>query len=235
MNPTADILQELDFFRNTAVETRQQLQEESQIIRCPKKSILFRSGDQITKVYFQLTGKSFLYTMTHTGQRKIYFIFGRGQLLNQNTLQGGLSATYCEMLEESQILCIPLDCFTRCMQRDFSLTLALVKAQERKLWRLAHQMKNTVSSLYLEHKLAAKLWKLARDFGVTRPDGGIEIEIDFSVNFLADMLGVPRETASRIRNSLVRYGLISLEKKRIVVLDPDHMAHFYRTGEIVKK
>lgn len=233
MNQTMDVLQELDFFRSLAAETLQTLRQWGQILRYPKKSILFRSGDQIQRIYFQLTGKSFIYTMTHTGQRKIHFIYGRGELLNQNTLNGGLSSTYCEMLEESLIFAVPLEVFSRCMQQDFSLTLALISAQERKIWRLAHQMKNTVSSLYLEHKLAAKLWKLGRDFGVTREDGSIEIQIDFSVNFLADMLGVPRETASRIRNSLVKYGLIFVEKKRIIVAHPDKMAHFYRTGEIL--
>lgn len=83
----------------------------------------------------------------------------------------------------------------------------------------------------MERKLAAKLWKLARDFGVSIPEG-IEININLSVTLLADMLGAPRETASRLCRALVDYGLIQMRGKRIIILSPQKISVFYRTGEI---
>lgn len=99
------------------------------------------------------------------------------------------------------------------------------------MWRLCHQLKNTLGSIGLERKLAAKLWKLSRDFGVEREDG-IEIDVDMSITFLADMLGTPRETASRLCTVLLNYGLIQRKKKRIIITNPQGMAAFYKTGEI---
>ena len=46
-----------------------------------------------------------------------------------------------------------------------------LEEQEKKMWRLSHQLKNTTSCIYLERKLAAKLWKLSRDFGIEKEDG----------------------------------------------------------------
>lgn len=83
----------------------------------------------------------------------------------------------------------------------------------------------------MERKLAAKLWKLARDFGIGRPEG-IEININLSVTLLADMLGAPRETASRLCRTLVDYGLIQMKGKRIIIPNTQKMSTFYKTGEI---
>ena len=141
------------------------------------------------------------------------------------------SATYCETIEKSRIFIIPADRFVRCMQQDFALTRAVLAAQERKVWRLGHQLKNTMGSIYMERRLAAKLWKLARDFGVNVPEG-IEININLSVTFLADMLGTPRETASRLCRTLVDYRLIQMKGKRIIIINPQRISAFYRTGEI---
>ena len=119
------------------------------------------------------------------------------------------------------------------MKEDFELVSRIFGAQERKIWRLSHQLKNTTSSIYLERKLAAKLWKLSRDFG-KETEEGIEIDINMTITFLADMLGVPRETSSRVCSTLTEAGLIAIKKKRIIIPDPAMMAHFYKIGEIVQ-
>lgn len=89
-----------------------------------------------------------------------------------------------------------------------------------------------MGSIYLERKLAAKLWKLSRDFGVETPEG-IEIDFNIPITLLADMLGAPRETTSRLCNTLAEHGLMKIRRKRITITNPAAMAHFYRTGEIV--
>ena len=225
-------LKDLPFFQGIAENSLRQLWEAGQVRSFSRGHHLIRAKEQVSALYIQISGKSFVYTLTHQGQRKIHFIFGAGALLNQNTISHSIATSYVETLEPSVIFCIPVEAFERCMREDFDLTRALIGAQERKLWRLEHQMKNTVSSLYMERKLTAKLWKLARDFGVKKPEG-IEIDVDFSVSFLADMLGTPRETASRLRNTLVRHGLISVNGRRITVVDPVRVAHFYKTGELI--
>ena len=120
--------------------------------------------------------------------------------------------------------------FLQIMSDDFELTKNVLAAQERKIRRLSHQLKNTTSSIYLEKKLAAKLWKLSRDFGV-QTEEGIEIDLNLSVTFLADMLGVPRETTSRACSVLADNGLIHMNRKRIMILDPKKITRFYRTGK----
>lgn len=221
----------LALFKEVAPDTLQKLRKYGKIQEFPKGSLIIRAKEPLEQIYIQIDGKSIVYNLTHTGNRKILFIFGRGALLNEHVLNEHHSATYCETIEKSRIFIIPADRFVRCMQQDFALTRAVLAAQERKVWRLGHQLKNTMGSIYMERRLAAKLWKLARDFGVNVPEG-IEININLSVTFLADMLGTPRETASRLCRTLVDYRLIQMKGKWIIIINPQRISAFYRTGEI---
>jgi CRP-like cAMP-binding protein len=229
-----NLLNGLSFFQPLEESTRRTLWESGRVRRCERRRLLFQAGDVIQTLYFQLSGKSCIYTVTPSGQRKVHFVCGVGELLNQNTINPSVSASCCEMLEESTIFSVPSEVVARCMRSDFELVRSLVAAQERKLWRLEHQLKNTVSSMYMERKLAAKLWKLSRDFGVPR-ENGLEIDMDLSVSFLADMLGIPRETTSRLRSALIRSGLISVSGRRITVIDPEGMKQLYHEGIVPSK
>ena len=224
-------LSHIRLFENASPKTIEQLLHYGSIMEVPKGTFLIRARENVSSVFFQLSGKSVVYNLTNFGKRKILFILGEGALLNEHVFNNYTPSMYCETIDRSTIFAIPSSDFTRIMASDFELTKNILEAQERKIWRLSHQLKNTMSSIYLERKLAAKLWKLARDFGIPKEDG-IEIDINMTITFLADMLGVPRETASRVCSTLVENGLIKVNKKRITITNPDKMSMFYKTGKV---
>lgn len=222
---------ELELFHNIKSETMDELMKYGKIEEFPKGTILMRAREPVGSIYIQLTGKSMVYNLTHNGRRKIMFIFGDGILLNEHVFNSKPTSVYCETMEKCKMFMIPSHIFVKVMEEDFVLTKNVLTAQEKKIWRLGHQLKNTNSGIFLERKLAAKLCKLARDFGVDKPEGR-EIDMNLSITFLADMLGTPRETTSRSCSILSENGLIQINKKRILIPDPERLSHFYRTGEI---
>lgn len=205
--------------------------EEGQIKNYKNHEVVFRAREMAEYVYILVSGKIILYNLTHSGKRKIIFILGKGALLNDKIVSGGKMATYCETIEPCEILRIPIIKFKGIMEQHFELTKEVMSYQEIKVCRLSHQLKNTTGGIYMEKKLAAKLWKLARDFGIPKEDG-IEIDINMSITMLADLLGAPRENTSRLFKTLTDYGLIRMEKKRILVIDPDRLLKFYKTGNL---
>lgn len=224
-------LLELTFFDGVALETLEYLWKVGKVHEYAKGTILIRGKEPVAYVYIQLSGKSIQYNLTHQGKRKILFVFGRDTLLNEHVFNHHLTSIYCETLEKSEIFVIPVAEFIKQMAADFKLTENVLEAQERKMWRFSHQLKNTMSSVYLERKLASKLWKLSRDFGIDVEEGR-EIDINMTITFLADMLGVPRETTSRVCSTLVEHDLIKVKKKRIIIINADRLSAFYRFGEI---
>ena len=223
-------LNQLEFFADVAPETVKRLWDIGKVVCVSKGTVLMRAKEPTPFIYFQLTGKSMVYNLTHQGKRKILFIFGKGMMLNEHVLNDRTTSIYCETIDKSEIFAIPTAEFVKIMAEDFTLVKQVLESQEKKMWRLSHQLKNTMSSIYLERKLASKLWKLCRDFGI-RKDEGIEIDINMTITFLADMLGVSRETTSRVCSTLTEHGLMKMNKKRIIIIDPDKLSAFYRTGK----
>lgn len=226
-----NLLTEMTFFQGVDSKTLETLWAIGKVYEYPKGTILIRGKEPVANVYIQMSGKSIQYNLTQNGKRKILFVFGKDMLLNEHVFNQHLTSIYCETIEKSEIFVIPVVEFKKQMANDFKLTENVLEAQERKMWRLSHQLKNTMSSIYLERKLASKLWKLTRDFGVDK-EYGREIDINMSITFLADMLGVSRETTSRVCSTLVEQGLIKVNKKRIVVVNLEKLRTFYRIGKI---
>lgn len=224
-------LNQIKILENIAPKTKEKLMQVGCFQRVSKGTFLIRPREPITAVFFQLTGKSVIYNLTHSGKRKILFILGEGELINEHLFNSHHSSMYCETIDGSTVFAVPVAEFTKLMAEDFELSKSMIEAQEKKMWRLSHQLKNTTSCIPVERKLAAKLWKLSRDFGIPREEG-IEINISMTITFLADMLGVPRETTSRACSALAENGLIRIQKKRITITNPVKILTYLKTGKI---
>lgn len=210
------LIQKMALFRNIESSTMQLLLKKGRIVEVTKGTQLIREREPSSNLYFQLSGKSIIYNLTSNGKRKILFVFGYGALLNGNLFNTRTSSNYCETIERSQLFVVSIQDFSKLMAMDFQLTRNLVEAQEHKMWRLSHQLKNTTSGISMEKKLVFKLKKLARDFGI-ETEKGVAIDMQLSITFLADMLGAPRETTSRICSSLCEKGILVIERKRITI------------------
>ncbi len=215
--------------QGTGAETIRRLYEHGTLRRYDKREFVFHAKKQTEYVYFLISGKVIEYSMTLQGKRKILFVLGEGALLNDYIFTRHTPAIYCDTIETSTILQIPNDRFVEIMKGDCAFCLAIMKDQEKKYQRLIHQLKNSVGNINMNRKIAAKLWKLGRDFGIPRGEE-TEIDIGISVNMLADMLGTSRENTSRLLKNMMEQGLIRHEKRRLIIRDMSRLAHFYKTG-----
>ncbi len=215
-------LSRLSFFQDMDKDTLDGLWKDGRIEQVPRNVRIIEAGKHTDYFYFQLTGISSIYTLTHTGSRKVISLIGSGTILNDAIINQRPSSVYCETYQESEIFVIPIDRFHYWMEKDYNLAVAVISMQDLRVKKMSHQLRNTVSNISIERRLASKLWKLARDFG--KPcEKGTEINLNLPITFLADMLGVPRETASRACKRLIDEGLIRIEKKRILILDSDEI------------
>ena len=128
--------------------------------------------------------------------------------------------------KKAKILSIEKNKFIEIMESDFELTKIFIKSQAIKIRRLYRQMKNS-TPIKVEKRVAAKLWKLAKDYGVEVEEGTM-INLNISVTYLADMFGAPRETISRALRQLQELGLAIYENKRIIIIDMDKLASFFK-------
>ena len=80
----------------------------------------------------------------------------------------------------------------------------------------------------MEKRLAAKLWKLSKDYGI-ETENGVVINMNISVTYLADLLGSKRETISRALKILLNENLIEYDNKKIKIINQEKLAQFFKS------
>lgn len=194
---------------------------------CRKGDHLFLDKDSVSNVYFMAEGKAALYKLNHLYEKKIIFICGKGDMLNEVILQSQAASINCEIIEDSYVLSFPAPLFLHIMEQDFKLTAAVMDSMALKIRRLYHQLKNTSNNVRGDIRLAAKLWKLSLDYGVPCSEGTM-IDISMSITYLAELLGSKRETVSRQVALLSKKGLILYQKNHFIIPDRDALKNYVK-------
>lgn len=219
-------IQRLSIFQNIHKDTRDFLIEHAIVMEMEKNETIFLDKDRVNQVYIVLTGKVDLYKIAESGQKKVMFILDQGSLINEVILDDLPASVSCESFEKGKLLVLGKNDFEKCMENDFQLTKNVLNSLSIKVRRLYRQMKNT-STLNMEKKLAAKLWKLSKDYG-QEVDGGVVINLKITITYLADMFGCARETTSRALKKLEDLELIKTKGRRIIIPDRRELAKYFK-------
>lgn len=223
---TTKDLGRMDIFKGLSEETLGQLSEYCELKEYKKGKHVFRDKEVVSRIYIVYSGKVSLYKMNESAQKKIVFILGPSKIINDYAIDDLPSSVNCEVFERAEILSIDKNKFLEIMKNDFELTKIFIKSQAIKVRRLYRQMKNS-TPIKVEKRVAAKLWKLAKDYGEEVEDGTL-INLNISVTYLADMFGAPRETISRALKFLTKEELITHDNKKIIIRDKDRLSKFFK-------
>lgn len=219
---------QIELFQNISEKSTAALEACGSLRRIPKGTHLFWDKEINQTLYIVITGFVSLYKINSQGERKTIFLLGKGDVVNEEVLQNMPASINCEAFESSLVLCFGKMDFLAVMRQDFSLTKAMFDSLALKNRRLYRQLKNTSNSLHGEKRVAAKLWRLSKDYGVPSPDGTL-INMEVSVTYLADMLGSRRETVSRHLKHLTEQGLIRTHNGKIVIPDREALSVFFKS------
>ena len=113
------------------------------------------------------------------------------------------------------------------MEKDFSLTKNILLHMENINRRLYRQLKNSIS-IRIDKKLAAKLYRISREFGVDKGEWTL-INANLTITYIADMLGCKRESLSRAMKILQDKDLVKIENKKVYVRKNELSAYFKYT------
>lgn len=191
---------------------------------------LFSDKEAVSAIFIVVSGLASIYKLSASGEKKIIFIAGPDEILNESFEDELTASATCEAAEKLTVLCFNKKKFRELMRADFELARAVLASLSIKVRRLYRHLKNTTGSVRGDRRIAAKLWKLSRDYGVPVA-AGVKIDLKLSVTSLADMLGAKRETVSRQLKTLGELELISTGGGYFVVTDRDRLADYFKKGE----
>lgn len=219
-------LSEFSLFSQVSKNTIFKLNEICFVKELKKGEHLFRDKEVINSIYIIKSGKLALYKQSESAQKKVIFILGRDTIVNEVIIDDLPASINCEGFEKAEVLCFDKVKFLDIMKEDFELSKIIINSLAMKVRRLYRQGKNSIP-IKVEKRVAAKLWKLSRDYGIEMEEGTL-IDLNITITYLADMFGAPRETISRALKILNNEGLIINKNKKIIVSDRDKLARFFK-------
>ncbi|WP_297712140.1 Crp/Fnr family transcriptional regulator [Clostridium sp.] len=219
-------LRGLSLFSQVNKNTIFKLNEICIVKELEKGEHLFRDKEVINSIYIVRSGKVALYKQSESSQKKVIFILGKDTIVNEVIIDDLPASINCEAFEKAEVLCFDKMKFLDIMKDDFELSKIIINSLAMKVRRLYRQGKNSIP-IKVEKRVAAKLWKLSRDYGIEIEEG-ILIDLNITITYLADMFGAPRETISRALKILNNEGLIINKNKKIIVPDRDKLVRFFK-------
>ncbi|MFT5875828.1 MAG: CRP/FNR family cyclic AMP-dependent transcriptional regulator [Clostridium sp.] len=218
-------LKDLPLFECVEDNTLELIRESIVIKKLKKSQILFSERQSVDNIYIVLEGKVTMYRLSEKGQKRVVYILNKGEMINEVIFDNYSASINCEGFEDSEIISIPKVDLLNIMQQDFKLTKVILYSMSKKIRRMYRQIKNTVPTK-MDKRVAAKLWKLSKDYGVETQDG-VLIDVKISITYLADMLGSSRETISRAVKELEEMNMVIIENRKFIV-DRERLNQYFK-------
>lgn len=199
----------------------------SQCQKFKQGETLFLEHSFCENIYFIINGNVTVYKDNSDGKRKIVYLLGEDSFLNDTVIydEAQKTSVSCDAFTDIKVLVIPIREFKKLISKYPDLAILIIKSLSKKTKRLYRQLKNT-TTISMDKRIAAKLWKLAKDFGYEYGEfHGFTVKVNNT--YLADMLGTNRETVSRGIKKLKELGLVKVENGQIFILKRE-IRDFYR-------
>lgn len=194
-------------------------------IRCfsiPDGAYLFHQGAPIAGSYILCRGRAKLFTQASDGRSVLLRFCRAGELLvipvhDAHTVSAqAVGDAVAGVIDGAKLF-----------ERHLGLALAVIRRQAQELLRYRRRIAN-LATKSVRGRLIALLHELATEYGVLHDDSRVLIDLDLSIQDLADMAGCTRQTASRELTRLREKGLLACARRRIAVLDPEGLAQLVR-------
>lgn len=219
-------LAKIKLFQNLDKEALKELATMAQIKEYKKGDLLYSDREKIHTIYFVIEGVASLYKPNPDNTKKVVFLFGAGDVLNEVIIYENTTLLSCELLTTTKLLQIDREDFVKVLEKSYPLSKGVIESLIYKNRVMSHQIKNACNSITVDRQIAFTLYKLARDFGINT-DFGIEINFDLSITYLSEILGAKRETVSRQAKVLTNLGLISVKKKRFTIHNLENLLKYF--------
>ncbi len=164
-----------------------------------KGAIIFSPDQEENLVFIVETGKVRIYL----GYEDKEFTLG---ILQPGDLYSTHAGCFVQALEDGSLLTTDVQSVKRCMAEVPLFNRTMVRV----LGKILQNSFSVIGGLAFKDiyaRLTGYLYKEAQSSGVP-VDGGIELELDLTIEQLSQILGATRQTVSTLLNNMVREGLV---------------------------
>lgn len=205
-------LQAVPLFKELSMQELDSIVEITQPRLYKSKMYAFMQGDPLDRVFFINTGKVKIYKTDHSGREQIVSVLENGEMFpHAGFFRQGQYPAHAELLEDTQMIVIPISRFEEVLIAYPELSIKLFKVLGEKIVDLQARLEEQILHNAYE-QIIMLLLRLCRT-NAQKTATGFTFTTQFTNKDLANMIGTSRETVSRTINYL--------KKKEFVQIDSD--------------
>lgn len=194
----------------------------------PSGTLLFHENDPGEEMFIIQTGKVKISKKVRNIEKTLV-VLGKGEFFGEMAILNDKprSAT-AEVVEDSEILVIDRKTFETMIRGNAEIALRIIKKLSARLQEADNQIENLMIRDNTS-RIVDLLAKLARDAGKRTGRG---VELDYTFDDLAGMVGLGREQVVGILDKLVKIQVIELSGGAIVISNKEQLDRFMRYMEM---
>jgi CRP/FNR family transcriptional regulator, polysaccharide utilization system transcription regulator len=183
-----------------------------------KGQTIFHEGAHPFGIYCVNSGKIKLSHLGDDGKEQIIRLLKEGDITGYRALlSGDRYGASAIALEDTHICFIPKELFIQILKNDAGLAFELMKLLSDELHRAETQLTHLAQKPVRE-RLAETLLFIKETYGYEAD--GVTLNIRFSREEIANLVGTATESTIRLLSEFKRDGMVELEGKKIKILRP---------------
>lgn len=214
-----DYFKHLDLFKTLTKSELESLSFWSKKRIYKKGTIIVSEGNKRNFIYIVKKGRVKLYKSSNEGGSTILEVKGDNSVLGLVILFSDLpNPTTIMTLEDSVIYLVKTSDLENLVLSNPKFAASVIKTLGNQLLNSQNKVKDvTLDDSYT--KVLKLLYYLSRDFGVKLDNDLIEIDLVLTRSDMASIIGVSRETLSRILSQLSKEEVIIINERKIFIKD----------------
>jgi len=227
-NDHAVILAEVPLFSGLPEDQLKRLGAIMEVREVERDTTIFSDGDEANGFYVVAGGSVKIYKMSLEGKEKILHIFGPPEPFGEVPVFAGTRfPANARTTARSRLFFFPREAFVKLVTENPSLCLNMLAVLSMRLRQFTDQIEN-LSLKEVPARLADYLLSLYREQADRE-----EVNLPISKGQLAGLLGTISETLSRIFSRMAQQELISVDGRRIRLLDFEGIEALAANGKLV--
>jgi CRP-like cAMP-binding protein len=200
-------------------EISELIKASEKIIKFKKGTFLFREGQEAKEMYIILSGKVQVSKMNAEGKELFLRLCKKKDIVGELTLftVGPRYLFNAKVVEDGEAAAINIENLENILFNNSQLAYQFLKWMNDHIRRTITKFRDLV----LHGKkgaLYSTLIRLSNSYGIKKEDG-IHINVPITNQDLANYCGTARESVSRMLGELRDEGIISINRKRIIIHD----------------
>ncbi len=210
-----NILAASPFFGSLSPEQLERLSGLALLKKAAKGTLIFTEGEKADKLHLIGQGRVKVFRASPDGREVILHVLGPGEAFGEVVVfQGKAYPASALALDDCLLVALPRPSLVGALREDPDLALAMLAGLSRRLREFVNKVE-ALALMEAPQRLAAYLLHMSE----LNPNAD-GFTLDVSKSLLAGMLGAARETLSRCLTRMAENNLISMEGRRVTVLNP---------------